>query len=513
MNLYLRETGTNTGRYLSPSAPGSTDYQGCPAVADYYAEKAFRHTVYKVEGATQTLMGTNVGNTGEWETSAGSYFNDTGTWTPSSTSLNDGGANLRVDVNLYSSENTTGETVTFYSGPLVATGISATQWTFHERGYHQIASDSSWLIVENGTYSYISGITLTGTPTSMRLYPSNVSSQWNATTFSLKGTWSNALGVYRWLGHKQGALESGSQSSQVTSPPYSYLRRYAFSLPLVQAVDFSGDMTGCIGWNEVDAESDMYGKLHIWVSTGTSGTNRGTISSNITTATEVDVNGDTYSYGQDISDSGSSVSASAGDHIILEAGFVITGTETASRLHKMHWGGVGSTDLQDGYYTYDGYPAWIELDIGTGASTLDDDVTGSAHLLSEESDTVQGSAHLLSVESDSVSGGAHLLAVESDTTTGVAHLLAVESDTVDGAAHLLAALSDTVDGSAHLEATGLSDTVTGYAQLTDASGPAWVTAEMANLQDRYVDWDDVGGASGYTVERSVNGGGWVQVYP
>jgi len=101
----------------------------------------------------------------------------TSTYTPASCPTSGGGDVLKIKMRCDTMDE--GTTMDFYSGPLVATGIGSTQWTF------SVMADSEDIIFDTyvNTYNeFINGITLTGTPTSIRLYLTSEACIYSSTT-------------------------------------------------------------------------------------------------------------------------------------------------------------------------------------------------------------------------------------------------------------------------------------------------------------------------------------------
>ena len=101
-------------------------------------------------------------------------------------------------------------------------------------------------------------------------------------------------------------------------------------------------------------------------------------------------------------------------------------------------------------------------------------------------------AHTISLEASSGQNEQGAVAVAAATTTLAAGTVAHRNQ--QGAVAVAAATTVTAAGSVLLAA------------------PATVTLSMSG-EDRYIEWDAVPGATGYVVERSVDGGAWTQVSP
>jgi len=150
-------------------------------------------------------------------------------------------------------------------------------------------------------------------------------------------------------------------------------------------------VSGCIGWSEANAESDMVGRLHMSFVQGETTTERGgafCATQNVTA--EVAVNA-SIPYGEDFTPTVTERSPLAGDRLVLELGYSVTAAETASRSHNMRAGGTGATDLTDGADA-SLYPGWIELTLSSGSvSSTVTAVSGSGITISGNAVTVSAS--------------------------------------------------------------------------------------------------------------------------
>lgn len=485
--LYFRATGTGaTGAYLSPTAGGTQYYQSGagydPAGDGVYYFMTFSH----VTGATETWTGT--ASTASTVITDTSWTQVTKTYTPSAQTIS-GGTVLKVATGLLEQyeENNPIElcNATFYSGPLVATGISSTQWTISARMY---ATSSYGYIGWNESYSYIDGITLTGEPTTMRLYTQNTNAPIGVTTY--QGTWDNTNTTDLGLGHKSG---TGSSAS-VSAIAGTYLRRTFVSLPLVQDASIT-DLSGCLSCYESDAAANAYVQIHAWVSQGVADTLRGTILSNWSGGNEASTV--TATAGRAIDPTGSSVSASAGDRIILESGFNVgAGTYTVNN----YWGSINETDLSEGASPLT-YPGWIELTLGSGSTNATAETTSSSCAATGSVSSVVGEASISTSSSSCVAAGGQSSVSSSvdataDTTSsqveagGLISLLigtaninanAPPSSLAGGGVSGVDATANIVTSSSSTLASGSVSSVTGAAAISTTSSALLASGSVSTV--------------------------------
>lgn len=364
--LYQRLSGNLAGYHMSPSTPSDTAWWAANSWNNESGQEDVRQRwdVYHVLGATETAMGTNVGATNTITYGTTGVQPVSGTWTPAAVSGLNGGSCLKTVAQLVIG-TTTWRTATYYSGPLVATGISNTEWTMAGRVLNATGANQAVLYGEH-TGIYFDGITLTGTPTSMTLWVTfGTGPYMNGTRL---GTWDNTdITTHGSLGHRIGAYSSAASSSEsVATNPYRINRLLLRSLPFVQDATFASDSASSVLWYKRDqsVSDHMHQRVHVYVSQGQSVTQRGSnalIANGVGSKTETD----TTAILRSESWTQNEVSALAGDTVVMEYGLQFENDTTDTRSGYACMGG-GTTAGTDGDTTTSVYHGWVEFTLGGG---------------------------------------------------------------------------------------------------------------------------------------------------
>lgn len=166
---------------------------------------------------------------------------------------------------------------------------------------------------------------------------------------TVRGTWDDnspySFNVWLDMGTTpSGSVQNPNPAIGSTTANWDLLfARFVYTL--TAPVDFTGVVGGVLALAEQNAGANVYAHYHIYVCEGTADTVRGTIASDVIDGEEVAVSA-FLTYGEAISTTGSAVSASAGDQIILEVGFRASSSDAGYEV-RFGYGGTGD-DLTDG---------------------------------------------------------------------------------------------------------------------------------------------------------------------
>jgi len=520
--LYIRATGNQAGAHLSPAAGGSA-YDLCSASNSNGNTRFIKHDVYLVTGATESQIESNVAVV-NFDDGEAAWSETTRTEGVASQSVS-GGTVLRVTAKLYDANETDLlDSESCYSGPLVATGISANTWTFGVRYYSGDYTTSK--IGANTSGTYISNITLTGTPTSVRLYFANADPVNGVTTY--RGSWNSDPTTDKLMGHKGGSL-TAFQHLIMSSGDRGL--GTMVTLPFVQAFTPT-DCSGCFGYYETDAGANAYMRLHLWASEGVTDTLRGTMVSQYLHGTEMGVGSGTY--GTDWDPTFSSVAMSAGDRLILECGFRVASASMQTVF--LRYGGTDATDLSSSNSGAT-YTAWLEL---TASSSQNYPLTGSATGTGalagppkkgwNTAGSIAGAgactgAPVRGVVVTGTVAGAGACSLASEPSVQHQNLALVGTINATGSCaaaasiglKLVGTMAGTGAGNALIAANlALSGSVAAAGsaageptyQGNAPDAPGWVEASISGAC-RKAEWEAVAEATSYEVYRRVDGGSWV----
>ena len=373
MKVYMTLTGIATNLHITPTDPGNLSAASAASGIVNWDTSYFQSDVYHVTGATETLMGSGVA---EATISSGGEVTATGAWTPSSVSGLVGGSVLRVR----QFDTQSSWSADFYSGPLVATGISSTEWTFSYRGANDYdVSGNSWLIARRSDSS-IDGITLTGTPTSVRVYVQYLTPAFSQT---IRGTWSTSSSDLHGLGYKSGSNITRNKGESVATNPYNVIIARCQTLPLVQGASVSACqmVVACV---EDNADADYYMRGHAYHATSPTSSPADVLINNAVDTTEFTV---TTAQGRSVSASGLSVSIPAANYVMAEVGFQSQNSHTTYRAGGAALGGTGATDATVGGTGV----AWLELTLDSGGTEYQESVSVAATVAASASRTTKKS--------------------------------------------------------------------------------------------------------------------------
>lgn len=299
-------------------------------------------------------MGSGVGATSSVAYGTSGTQTVTGTWTPSAVSGLVGGSVLKIWSHLWDTtlNSSCARPTAWYSGPLVATGISTTEWTFSGRIANPTGSSSCKYYGEH-TSAYIDNLTLTGNPTSVRMYPQNVTQ--NAINVTVKTGWNVTGSAQNVLGPKVGSNSTPEMPDTSTTNPNRVLVYFATSLPFVRdcTVTHVATMNRC---TESDAAANMYIVSSVWVTQEFTNTNRSTLLSLVEGENEFSVSPSFSGRGVAATAVGGNGSIVAGDGLAWEIGFAARNSVITSYTGYISRGDT-SADLTEGAFTGVG---WIE---------------------------------------------------------------------------------------------------------------------------------------------------------
>lgn len=184
-----------------------------------------------------------------------------------------------------------------------------------------------------------------------RLYPSVEGSLFVPAT--IRGAWEKTADhVVRGMYSEPDRVGFGgpisvASAENVSTTDYDVLLLRAVSAPLAADHDFSGTVDVMMAVQESNAAADFSYYLHIYVTQGSTDTLRGTLVANY--ADPLTNEWGTTAIGKALSSSQgvTSVSALAGDRIVVEIGYRSRNTVTTSRTGTLWYGGNGS-DLTSG---------------------------------------------------------------------------------------------------------------------------------------------------------------------
>jgi len=363
--IYLRCTVTGGGQHLSPISGSSDMSFGAVGEDSGNGYQQVKSNVYLVTGSTETALGTSVAER-VWDSSSGTATY-TDTWANvAQTSVPNGGSVLKI-VNNYMA-GTTGSSTIAYSGPLVATSIGdgSTDWTFSRRMALGYITDE-WTSTEewgNRSDSWIDGVVLSGTPSSIRL---NIQSGVNPVLSSGTAYWSGwneTTVINRMLGPKSGTLSSITESVYDDTTEAIILTA---SLPFVQGAALTG-LTACAGTYQSGGDG-IYGdpRLIGYVAVGTDPSNRRDGVMPMVNRTDANVGGGSTTSGVDFStlNSWSNVSALAGDCLVVEFGG--NNSDTDYSATAVYQTGTTGSDLTNGGNGTTN-PGWVELTLSGGGT-------------------------------------------------------------------------------------------------------------------------------------------------
>jgi hypothetical protein len=361
--LYQKYNGSY--RYLSTVAGvgASLYFDGTNSNGSTYVNA--RTNLYSVEGATETLLLSNGGATSFDPNVAIEPVVQTASSTISSATIT-GGTVLKqiVECGIGSQNETYTSSITMYSGPLVSTGISSTSVTFSYLGQNDGSDTGTYGLYSGGTDTYIDGLTLTGTPTTVKLYLANSSALYGNS--AVAGTWgTNSYGDVpnKILGPK---LNSVTNYNATAIPTNTYLRLKASSLPFVKQTSVTG-VRAVVGCSSGSSGTKL--RLHCFAANSPTGTAKTLVNNQQTTA-DVPSNGTIA--GIDFSPTTTTQTINADDIFVAEIGHYQFGAATVYH----YYGGV-STDLSSGMNatTRTGF---FELTLGSAATTYDETVSADA---------------------------------------------------------------------------------------------------------------------------------------
>lgn len=185
---------------------------------------------------------------------------------------------------------------------------------------------------------------------------------------SPKGAWDKTSGavVCRLAPYRFGSGVVAQNSENNAANNYDVLCASFVSDPLHAAQTIDGTISAVIPCSEDNIDANDVLHLHVWVTQGDSGTSRGTLLSDFVDTTEFAQSSFNTQF-TDISISAqtlSSVSAQAGDRIVVEAGYQAQNTHTTSRNGGILCGGRNTSDA-DGSQAAAGpgnaKPGWVEF--------------------------------------------------------------------------------------------------------------------------------------------------------
>lgn len=197
-----------------------------------------------------------------------------------------------------------------------------------------------------------------------RLYLTNAAASFIPSTF--KGTWNGAGGggFHKMSKSKEGAVAVTSLAETSTIASWRGLMILFISEPFNNGGTFGGSFTQCQTVSESDGNANLGLAYHLYVTVGSTDVVRGTLATNISSATEWPTAGAALSSTLALSP----VVVQAGDRVVYEMGYVANNVSAASYTGGLFYGGTGS-DLKpgDNIYPINARPSWVQF---TGADAL-----------------------------------------------------------------------------------------------------------------------------------------------
>ena len=210
-----------------------------------------------------------------------------------------------------------------------------------------------------------------------RLYVQNAAAPYSPAT--KRGAWdTTASFVDKQIDTtKSGAAANVAIAEAVTTANYDVMLARFVSPALAENKVISGTVQWILGVTESSNSANDFFHVHIFVTQGDTDNVRGTLLTDNIGATEWRLN--TAEGRGEGAKALTTVSALAGDRIVVEVGYQAQNTSGTSFTGTLHYGNTGATDLTSGSTNVTTEPGWIEfsmdnlLRIGFDSLTLGGD--------------------------------------------------------------------------------------------------------------------------------------------
>ena len=293
-------------------------------------------------------------------------------WTTTATGDGDGTVNLAGTVNALAGDRIVVE-IGYVAQNTVTTSRTGTI-NYGNQGSTDLTDGSTSVTTNPGTITFTTSTALSFL-NQKKLYVANSTTPYAPATY--RGAW-DASGSIVDMALTQtptGTAATKGVAETNVSAGYDVMLARFVSEKLQANYTFtaSDKIEWVLGWLESNAAADMFSHIHIYVTTGSSDTVRGTLLTNNIGATELVTTA--AGMGEGLFSLAGTVAALQGDRIVIEVGYVAQNTVTTSRTGTLNYGGT-TTDLFAGSTNEQTEPGWFQF------------YTASALSLGESSPTV-----------------------------------------------------------------------------------------------------------------------------